>query len=87
MIIKIECDSEIKHLSIDFGEAGLKTTTIIDDSGTSTSSTKTPNYRKEKALDLDENFEHEVDEVISKPVIKEVEREVLVSEDMMKAEY
>ena len=87
MIIKIECDSEIKHLSIDFGEAGVQTTTLINNDGAKVQTKETPNYRKEEALDLDADFDQEVEEVVAKPVIEEIEREVLVSKDMLEATY
>ncbi len=89
MVIKIECDSEIKHLSIDFGEHGTQTTTIVEnnDIKTTTSNLSQKPQRTEQALDLDTDYDLPEQEVMEKPVILEEQREVLVSDDMMNAEY
>lgn len=93
MIIKIECDADIKHLSIDFGESGEKVTTLVNYGGekitTGTNkqkSAKNTKLNNDKPLNLDEDYSVST-EIVEKPVIEEVQREVSVSDEMQNATF
>lgn len=89
MIIKIEDAPGIKHISIDInfednGEVVVKT----NDTGTDTrQENKKPKSKLiDVPLDLDEKFDISA-EVVTKPEIPEIVREVKVSDDMVNAQF
>lgn len=90
MIIKIEDAPAVRHITIDidFGEDGA--TTVVKQTNVDRNITQSHPESSEDdkkmftgiPLDLDEDFTHDVGEVITKPEIDLGEREVKVSADM-----
>jgi len=86
--LTIESDEDFSHVNIDFSKGSFSTSTSISNN---IDSNKTPKDKKDifkdAILDLDEDFSHDITEVVEKPVIEETERDVHVSEDMINAEF
>lgn len=85
MIIKIEDAPSIKNIKIDINfEDG---TSIVQSSESTTESNKpTTETQDEILLNLEEKFEVD-QEIIDKPEIPDIDRNVSVSDDMKNAEY
>ena len=83
MIIKIEDAPNIKNIKIDIS---------FDEDGNVTQTINTMNEPKQNHkladvdLDLDEDY-NVSEEIVQKPVIPDIEREVNVSSDMVDAEF
>jgi len=95
--LTIESDSDFSHVNIDFSKGSVIATPqspeMFNNSTDTNSADNTVSTKYDKdtkfndvALNLDEDFSIS-SEKVEKPVIEEVEREVLVSEDMMNAEF
>jgi hypothetical protein len=93
MIIRIEDAPGIKHISIDINFEGDDEPVIVQTSSKNSKPKQTPSYdnksetpKDEEPLDLNTSFEVNT-EIVERPVIPEVERDVKVSSEMVNAEY
>ncbi len=89
--LSIECSKDIDKLHIDFSDGSSVVTHTESKPSIEPVMPQRINdpvtQHHGEILDLDEDFTHKIDTVIDKPVIGEIDREVLVSEDMQGSEY
>lgn len=89
MIIKIEDAPAVKHITIDIDFTGDGATTVIQDGvsvGQGGTGTTNSLIKRDDTLNLNEDFGHKEEEVVSKPEINIGNRAVKVSEDMQNME-
>jgi len=94
--LTIESDSDFSHVNIDFSKGSIEyTTTHATDNTTdkTTEPVKSKDVKPvkvkepEQMLDLDADFSQKDEEPVEKPTIDNTDREVHVSDDMMKLEF